>query len=62
MKSHATKEQCFASSGLPESERAAFYMGWYAAGNQINEGEDSDYLQERLIENDFLHPVDSEED
>lgn len=54
MKSHRTKEQCFAASELPEKMREAFYKGWYAAGNEINEGEDSDWLQERLYAEDFL--------
>lgn len=44
MKSHRTKEQCFAASELPEKMREAFYKGWYAAGKEINEGEDSDWL------------------
>lgn len=56
MKSHATKEQCFAGSGLSEDKRAAFYAGWYAAGNEINQGEDSDWLSESLKANDFLEP------
>lgn len=62
MKSHATKEQRFAASGLPESERAAFYIGWYACGNEINQGEDSDWFQERLIAHDFLHEEDVDHD
>lgn len=62
MKSHDTKEQRFFRTGLPESERAAFYLGWYAAGNEINEGEDNDDFQERLIANDFLHNEDAQHD
>ena len=54
MKFHKTKEACFASSKLPEEMRKSFYRGWYAAGTQINEGEDSDWLQERLYKEDFL--------
>jgi hypothetical protein len=54
MKTHRTKEQRFEQLGLSEEMRSAFYQGWYAAGNEINEGEDSDWLQERLYENDFL--------
>ena len=54
MKWHNNKEQSFEKSGLPENLREAFYAGWYSAGNEINQGEDSDYLQERLLENDFL--------
>lgn len=54
MKYHKTKEQKFKDSGLPEQFREAFYLGWYSAGNEINEGEDSDWLQEQLYENDFL--------
>ena len=54
MKNHPTKEEAFTSSGLPENQRTAFYSGWYAAGSAINEGEDSDWLNERLRENDFL--------
>jgi hypothetical protein len=54
MKSHATKEECFDYLSLPKSVRAVFYMGWYAAGNQINNGLDSDDVHEQLEENDFL--------
>lgn len=54
MKSHRTKEQRFDLSKLPENMRDAFYAGWYAAGSEINEGEDSDWLQERLYAEDFL--------
>lgn len=62
MKSHATKEQRFARTGLPESDRAAFYLGWYACGDEINQGEDYDLFEERLIENDFLHKGDLHRD
>lgn len=62
MKTHRTKEKRFAVSGLPESERAAFYLGWYACGDEINEGEDYDDFQERLYENDFLHREDKSEE
>ncbi len=51
-----SKEQCFESYDLPEEKREAFYAGWYAAGAQINEGEDSDDLQLRLEAFDFLRP------
>ena len=60
MKFHLNKEQCYenflARTKTPRSEAsyAAFVAGWYAAGTQINEGEDSDWLQERLYEEDFL--------
>lgn len=54
MKRHRTKEQAFAISKLHESQRGAFYAGWYAAGSAINEGEDSDWLSERLTANDFM--------
>jgi hypothetical protein len=63
MKSHKTKEQRFNNSGLPEASRKTFYAGWYAAGTEINEGEDSDWLQERLYAGDFLKvDGDSDED
>lgn len=62
MKSHATKEQRFAASGLPESDRAAFYLGWYACGDEINQGEDYDLFEERLREHDFLHKGDLHRD
>lgn len=61
MKSHRTKEQRFEYSGLSESERAAFYLGWYAAGQEISQGEDYDSFDERLLENDFLPREDPEE-
>jgi hypothetical protein len=54
MKQHRNKEKSFDCSGLPEEMRAAFYKGWYAAGTEINQGEDSDWLQESLYTNDFL--------
>jgi hypothetical protein len=58
MKLHLTKEQCFKNfmkrNKDGESQRAAFYAGWYSAGSQINEGEDSDWLSESLHENDFI--------
>ena len=62
MKSHRNKEECFKASRLPENQRSAFYAGWYAAGNEINEGEDSDWLNERLRDNDFLEPLGDDED
>ena len=55
MKAHDTKEDAFIKSGLPDDMREAFYSGWYAAGAAINEGEDSDWLNERLYKNDFLN-------
>jgi hypothetical protein len=54
MKWHQTKEQAFTASGLHDSQRAAFYKGWYAAGHAINEGEDSAWLSERLKADDFM--------
>lgn len=54
MKTHLNKEESFFQSNLPEALRPAFYAGWYACGHEINEGEDSDWLQERLKEEDFL--------
>lgn len=54
MKFHLTKEESFKRSGLPKSMESAFFKGWYAAGHEINEGIDSDVLQEQLSENDFL--------
>lgn len=54
MKTHRTKEQRFEASGLPEHVREIFYAGWYAAGEEINEGEDYDDFQERLYANDFM--------
>ena len=61
MKWHPTKEQAFTSSGLSEDKRIAFYSGWYAAGNAIDEGEDSDWLSERLKANDFI-PLEEDEE
>ena len=54
MKWHPTKEQAFERRHLPENQREAFYAGWYAAGDAINEGEDSDWLSDRLKANDFI--------
>lgn len=54
MKWHLTKEQSFDRANLPENMRTAFYTGWYAAGDEINNGEDSDWLSERLRANDFI--------
>lgn len=54
MKSHRTLEQCFELSKLPETHRKAFEQGWYCCANEINQGEDSDWLQERLYAEGFL--------
>jgi len=54
MKSHSTKEEAFLFSNLPEKLRAAFYLGWYACGNEINQCEDSDALNEVLLSEDFM--------
>lgn len=62
MKSHRNKEQCFKDSGLPARFQHAFYKGWYACGNQINEAEDYDDFQERLYEHDFLEKEYPDED
>ena len=60
MKSHRTKEKSFECSGLDPKHKDAFFAGWYAAGNEINQGEDSDWLQESLYENDFLRKDDTD--
>lgn len=62
MKSHLTKEQCFKKSKVPLDQKEAFFMGWYACGNEINQGEDSDWLQERLYAEDFLRKPQNVED
>jgi len=62
MKSHRTKEESFKCSGLDPKHKDVFFAGWYAAGNEINQGEDSDWLQERLYENDFLRKDDDDDE
>jgi hypothetical protein len=39
-----------------------FAEGWYACANEINEGEDSDWLQERLYEEGFLRKYEDNKD
>lgn len=61
MKSHKTKEERFEifMNGVNQDRitlRDAFYAGWYAAGSEINEGEDSDWLSESLHSEDFIEP------
>ena len=69
MKYHKTLDECFIAycrnadswitvlllSGIKlEHLREIFEEGWYACASEINNGEDSDWLQERLYEEGFL--------
>jgi hypothetical protein len=60
MKYHKTLDQCFKDSNLPKSQRAAFEQGWYCCASEINNGEDSDWLQERLYAEGFLYKEEEE--
>ena len=66
MKWHLNKDQCYdnflARTKTPPSEASysSFVAGWYSCGTQINQGEDSDWLQERLKAEDFLEPDEEE--
>jgi hypothetical protein len=60
MKFHLTLEQCYdayleRSGKKPSLEiYESFAEGWYDCAREINEGEDSDWFQERLYEEGFL--------
>jgi hypothetical protein len=59
MKWHRTKEECFDeftrnTLGRNISIAEAFYAGWYNCADEINNGYDSDDLQEQLETGDFL--------
>jgi hypothetical protein len=59
MKFHRTKEECFEEFMRNTSSRSitpaeAFYAGWYNCADEINNGYDSDNLQEQLETGDFL--------